>query len=379
MSDNQDRRSVGRGWLGWIQLGGVIAVLMIAIYFAQAPHAPPLPNVSRGEAIVPKVFVVRPSATSYTPKIELTGEVSLSKRIEIRPLVSGRVNFVSQAMQDGGAFDADETLVSIDRIDYELALDMARAFADAQRARVRKHELEGELASEAFRKTNPGRYVPDIIAHKPQIERFRARLRGALASVEQAELDLSRTKLSLPFSGKVLRSQVTVGDLIGPPGMLATAYTNDALEVRSQLSSEELKALGDISGQTAVAVIDGNQFELFADRMGAERVRSSRLVTVFFKFATTSMEDVELQPGSFAEVTVEGKTHENVFALPNSARQLNDHVWIVKDSKVVTTKPRIQGRTSSEWLVDTFDFGDGILVGSYPGVKPGIEVEPNLQ
>ena len=379
MSDVQERPSSSRGWVGWIQLGGVVAVLIIAIYFAQAPHAPPLPSTSRGEVTIPKVFVVRPSKTSHTHSIELTGEVSLSKRLEIRPLVSGRVNFVSPAMHDGGAFNAGETLVSIDQIDFELALDTARAFADAQSARIRKHELEGEMASEAFRKTNPGKPVPDIIAHKPQIERFSARLRGALAAVEQAELDLSRTELSLPFSGKILRSQVSIGDLIGPPGTLATAYTNDALEVRSQLSIAELNALGDISGQTASAIIDGKRFELFADRMGSERDRSSRLVTVFFKFATTSMKDIELQPGSFAEVTVQGKTLESVLSLPNSARQQDDHVWIVRDAKVVATKPTTQGRTSSEWLVDAFDFGEGILLGSYPDVRPGIEVESNVR
>ena len=113
--------------------------------------------------------------------------------------------------------------------------------------------------------------------------------------------------------------------------------------------------------------------------MGWEREPSSRLVTVFFKFATSSINDVELQPSSFAEVTVRGLVHDNVYSLPNSARQLNDNVWFVQDGKVLATLPVIRGRTSSEWLVDAFDFGEGVLLGSYPGVKPGHEVTPVLR
>ncbi|MCY4096078.1 MAG: hypothetical protein OXG05_13245, partial [Gammaproteobacteria bacterium] len=167
---------------------------------------PPSAEISFGEKTVPKVFVVRPTSTSSALTVDLTGEVSLARRVEIRSQVTGRVTFVSPAMRNGGSFNAGETLVTIDRTDLELALEMAHAFADAQRARVRKHEFEGELASEAFRRANPGEQVPDIIAHAPQVERFRARLRGALAAVQQAELDLSRSELSLPFAGKVLRS-----------------------------------------------------------------------------------------------------------------------------------------------------------------------------
>ena len=376
MSEPNDNNPERRRWVGWLQLGGVVSVLLIAVYFAQSPHAPPSAEISFGEKTVPKVFVVRPTATSSALTVDLTGEVSLARRVEIRSQVTGRVTFVSPAMRNGGSFNAGETLVTIDRTDLELTLEMAHAFADAQRARVRKHELEGELASEAFHRANPGEQVPDIIAHAPQVERFRARLRGALAAVKQAELDLSRSELSLPFAGKVLRSQIAVGDLIGPPAALGTAYTNDAVEISSQLSISELNAIGDIAGRTAIAIVDGKQYDLIVDRIAWERDHNSRLVTVFFKFVTNTPVTIDVQPGSFAELTVRGSMRENVFLLPNSARQLNDTLWYVRDGTVFDLTPATKGRTTAGWLVEAFGYGDGILVGTYPGVRSGSEVEP---
>ena len=122
--------------------------------------------------------------------------------------------------------------------------------------------------------------------------------------------------------------------------------------------------------------MDGKQYDLIVDRIAWERDRNSRLVTVFFKFVTNTPVTVDVQPGSFAELTVRGSMRENVFLLPNSARQLNDTVWYVRGGAVFDLTPVTQGRTTAGWLVEAFDYGDGILVGTYPGVRSGSEVEP---
>ncbi|MCY4095943.1 MAG: hypothetical protein OXG05_12560, partial [Gammaproteobacteria bacterium] len=63
MSEPNDNNPERRRWVGWLQLGGVVSVLLIAVYFAQSPHAPPAAEISFGEKTVPKVFVVRPTST----------------------------------------------------------------------------------------------------------------------------------------------------------------------------------------------------------------------------------------------------------------------------------------------------------------------------
>lgn len=379
MSETQEVTSTRQIWLGRLQFGGVIALLILAVYFAQSPQVPPQTETVLGERVAPRVFVVRPNTTSHSLTVDLTGEVSLHRTIEIRPQVSGRVTYVSPNLRAGRTFDADEILLKIDRRELELDLQKALAIVDEQRARIRKHELKGEAAGRSFTAANPDLPIPDIVVHKPQIERFEARLRAALATVDAVQLDLSHTSLSLPLAGNVLRSQVAVGDLIGPLGIVGTAYTYDALEIEARVSSAELGAIGEIAGQPATAVVDGEHFDLVADRIAWELDQTSRLSTVLFKLTDASVSHVKPRPGAFAEITVHGAVRDDVYLLPNAARQLNDKVWFVQDRKVAEVAPAIQGRTETGWLVQSFDYGAGILVGSYPGVTLGSEVEALLQ
>ena len=67
--------------------------------------------------------------------------------------------------------------------------------------------------------------------------------------------------------------------------------------------------------------------------------------------------------------------HENVLVLPESVLQDRDSVWIVEGGALKAVQPRAVGHAAAGLVVEAFDAGDGIVVGSPPGAREGLAVE----
>ena len=101
----------------------------------------------------------------------------------------------------------------------------------------------------------------------------------------------------------------------------------------------------------------------------------SRLATVFLKFSENEPADALPLPGSFAEVSIQGPVAEGVYLLPESAEQAQGRIWVVENGALKPFAPRTVGRTQAGWVVEAFDAGDGIVMGTIPGAREGLAVE----
>ena len=60
--------------------------------------------------------------------------------------------------------------------------------------------------------------------------------------------------------------------------------------------------------------------------------------------------------------------------LPDAAAQASDRVWVVRDGALNSVEPRILGRIDGGWVVEAFDAGDGVVLGTLPGAREGLAV-----
>ena len=376
MAEDQGSGSPSKRWKGMVQVAVVLGVVLVALYFMQAPAITDLDVVvAKGTADAPRVSVVRPSQTTHTLTVTLTGEVRLQTRVAMKPEVFGRVVSVSPKLRNGGTFKAGETLLTLDPRDLEFKVREARAGADAMRARVLKHELRGQFERAKFLRNNPGQDVPAIIEHRPQIERFQARVERWEMLVAQRELELSKTKYSLPFDGKIIASTVGVGEVLGPGSAFGSAYSKEAIGIEAPISLADLAQLGAVVGRDANVRLAGRAFPAVVERSSAVVASRSRMATLFFAFAeSVAIGDLPL-PGTFVQVSVEGNEHDNAFRLPESAEQHDGRVWVVDGDELRSVTADTLGRTNTGWIVAAFDAGDGVVIGALPGAAPGLKVE----
>ena len=158
------------------------------------------------------------------------------------PEISGRVTSVSDSFVEGGFFEVDDVLVTIDPFDYQQAVVSARAQLAQTRLRLAEEEAEAEVAQREWEEL--GRGDPrELTLRKPQLEDANAAVAAAEANVVRAERDLERAEIRAPYAGRVRRKSVDLGQFVTVGNPIATIYAVDIAEIRLPLPDEELAYL----------------------------------------------------------------------------------------------------------------------------------------
>ena len=207
----------------------------------------PVPTDPRAAAAIPVVRVADAERGSHRVIVRTHGTVEPRTASDLVAEVSGRVVRISPALAAGGFFEAGETLVEIDRADYENAVRQARA------ARERADsELELRAAELARTLALADRNVASASAldQRRHAERIaRAALEEARAALDRARRDLARTRIDAPFAGRVRSKNVDVGQFVARGTPLAQLYAVDFVEVRLPVPAAELKRFVHISSR----------------------------------------------------------------------------------------------------------------------------------
>ena len=376
MSEETQTEQAGRSLRGYIQLGAIGAAILVAVYFAQAPGDGGNEGLGLGAAPKPVVSVIEPEVTDQTQQVDLTAVVSLARKARVVSEVSSRVVWISPKFSNGGSIPARETMIRIDPRDFELRVEAARAAVKEAEASVWRQQARGEHDARVFARDYPGLELSERIRRVPSLAMEQAELeRAQVAQKKMAELKLQRTRISFPFDSRVLNASVELGEQVGPGTPLGTVYRTDALQVEAPIEVRDLNRLEPIIGRTAEVQAGAQTFSATVDRVSSAVAARSRLATVFLKFSESLPADSLPLPGSFAQVAIQGPVAEGVYLLPESTEQNQGSVWVIENGALKSFAPRTVGRTRSSWVVEAFDAGDGIVMGTIPGAREGLAVE----
>ena len=351
-SDDSTEGTARRQRLGYVQLGLILVVVVVALFLARAPERMEM-DVGSGIGSAsgsPVVSVIRPEPTEQSLTVELTGGLELDDRVSVMSEVAGRISFVSAEFRNGGAIAANEPIIRIDPTRYELELAAAQA-------RVAEAEAAGGGAA------------------------AQAALQSARAAQSLAELALSRTEISLPYDVTVIAADASVGELVGPPdfagaqAIMGVVYRPDALLVSAPITLDDLAYLEPVIGRAARVYADAEVYDAEIAQISSVLAPQTRLATVFLTFTDDQPADTLPRPNTFVEIEIAGPVFENVYVLPDSVLQERNSVWVVSGGALTSFSPRAIGRTNAGLVVEAFDAGEGILVGTLPGASEGLQVE----
>ncbi len=370
-------------WLGIVQLGAILVVIVIALYFARAPSrvaldASPDLTLEQGK---PTVGVIKPEPTRQALTVQLTGSVRVEERARVMSQVAGRVVWVSPKFSNGGSIPANETFVKIDPAEYEIRVERAEMAVKAAEARVWIEKAGGEEDAEAFSRANPGVEVSDSVRRLPAIAEAEAELAEARAMLKLARLRLERTNISLPYDSRVLTTELEVGEFVGTarsvvgrPGNLGTVYRTEGMGVRVPVDPKDLASLSPVIGRSARVRTQLGAYDAKVVRVSSAVAASTRLAGLFLKISDDVPKEALPLPGMFAEVRIQGPSYDNVYVLPESVLQEGGAVWVVEKGALKSVVPKTLGRTDAGWVVEAFDAGEGVVVGVPPGARNGLAV-----
>jgi membrane fusion protein, multidrug efflux system len=222
--------------------GGLIAFVLLSLQACGDPAVPP-------ERLAPEVTTVTLQAESIQLQTELPGRVSAQSAAEVRPQVGGIVR--TRLFEEGALVRAGQTLFQIDPAPYAAALERAEAALASSEAAARVSELR----LRRYRTLLPESSISQQDFDNAEADHAQAlaTARERTAAVSTARIDLAWTRVAAPIAGRIGRSQVTPGALVGAnqSAPLATITQLDPVHVDVTQSSADLLRLrrAAISGQ----------------------------------------------------------------------------------------------------------------------------------
>ena len=182
------------------------------------------------QAVVVRVVTAKPEQVRLT--IQSQGEVDAEHMIDLVSELPGKIKTVSKAFLTGGYFNAGDVLLEIDATDYELAKVRAAASVAEAAEELEIERSEAELAAKGL-----------FPLREAMVASAEARAQSARAELAQAEADLQRTRIRAPFAGRVLFTQVDLGQYVSTGELLGRIFSTGIAEIRLPLTDQQLRFL----------------------------------------------------------------------------------------------------------------------------------------
>lgn len=316
----------------------VLAALLIAVGLVKSK-----PTIEKSEQtkILPAVQAMRIELTDTAVSVVTQGLVKPHKQIELASEIAGRVIWVSDTLIAGGKFGKSDPMVRIDSTDYQLRLNQASA--SNTRATV-----ELEIAEKNYQRTQ--KLSKQNLTSASQLDDAykvfklaEASTLVAQADLEQASLNLQRTEVTAPFSGRVQKESIDEGTYISVGTPIATLYADEIVEVRLPIANEDLSYLnwpkqmrGTLSPDQSVKVditssYGGIDYSWQGDlvRVESEVDSATRLFHGVAVVENPEFEDIPpLTVGLFVNAEIAGRLYKDIAIIPRTAL-INGQVMII--------------------------------------------------
>ena len=189
------------------------------------------------------VTVAKPVPYPVQSYLEYNGYLEPIETVQVKARVKGFLDKV--LFTEGEEVTAGQPLYQIDPREYKADLakaeaDILKAVADIAnaKAQVKLGEAEETRQSEAYKKgaaakTDLDKAVANLAASRAQVDVAAAQKAAAEAAKQTAELQLGYTDIKSPIAGRISRTLVTQGNLVGQgePTLLTTVVSVDPLYV----------------------------------------------------------------------------------------------------------------------------------------------------
>ena len=311
------------------------------------------------------------------------GRVEAIERVDVRARVTGYLEKI--LFKDGDTVKAGAPLYQIERAPFEAAVKQAQAAVQKARATLNNANLQKQRADELIKTNAISQAMRDDRA--AAAEETEGSFEAAEADLRTAQINLAYTEITSPIDGRIGRTAVTRGNVVGPnSGVLTTIVSVDPMYVVFPVSQREFLRLAEERGAKNVSAKDfkiGVQFSNGVtygetgqiDFVDVKVDRATDAVTVRAKIANPKGELVD---GQLVQVTVEsGETEERVVVpqVALIADQQGIYVFAVEDNKAVVKRLKLgPAKGGSTVVLEGLTGGEMIVVQGMQNLKPGAAV-----
>ncbi|MDR2401556.1 MAG: efflux RND transporter periplasmic adaptor subunit [Deferribacteraceae bacterium] len=336
----------------------------------------------------PTVIVSPVTPEDVSPTSSFLGKLEAESKAAIVPRVSGVLQ--KRLVKEGDIVKKGQPLFIIDKRPYQIAVNQAEAAVNSAKATADSAKLAFDRAKRSFdRKAIPKAQYDNANAVNRSAQ---AALKGAVAALEAAKLNLTYTDITSPTAGKIGIINFNEGEQVGPTvGVITNLVGSGPISATFSMSSRTLADLRKrfsvlVDAQLLVQIRNKANLELilsdgtvypepgnltFADNAVSAAADSRR-----FKASFPNPKG-DLLPGQTVTVRITFKAPVTTIVVPQSAI-LNDvggkYVLAVSNSGVVSRRGVSLGAElpgGKQVINGGLNDGDVIIVEGVQKAQPG--------
>ena len=364
----------------------VVALIVLAAYLLLANREPPAQPAPPPTPV--GVIVVTEQPVTLTT--ELPGRTSPFETSDVRPQVDGIIR--ARLFTEGDYVRQGQPLYRIDPVTYEAKVANARAALAHARASTVAAEGQVRRYAELVKRDFVSKQLYDNAISAAG--EARADVQAQAASLRSAQIDLDRTTIRAPISGRIGRSLYTTGALVkaGQDNALTTIQRLDPIYVDIQQSSADVLRLREqtLAGQVAsdkapvrLQLESGSMYPetgtlSFADVTVDPATGSQTLRAVF------PNPQHLLLPGMFVRGELSQGVQSRGILVPQRAVSRDERgrptvIIVGKNNMAELRVIQADHTVGVNWLVTGgLKPGDRVIVDAGPLLRPGIPVKPQL-
>ncbi len=339
---------------------------------------------------IPEVAIVTVNPESVVLSTELPGRTSAYFVAEIRPQVNGIVQ--ERLFNEGSDVKAGSVLYRIDPAPYQAAYDnavaaLARSEANLPPIRLKAERYRELIAVKAISQQD----FDNAVAALKQAE---ADIDYSKAAVESARINLAYTRITAPISGRIGKSNVTVGALatayqgspfatiqqLDPIYVDATQSSANLLELKRNIAAGRIKGTGPDQARVELLLEDGTPYPQEGTLKFSEVTVDPSTGSFILRMVFPNPKHT-LLPGMYVRAVVQEGVVDRAILVPQqgvSRDPKGKPVALIVDGsgKVEQRMITIARAMGDRWLVsEGLNPGDQLIVEGSQKIRPGTSVK----
>lgn len=376
-------RTISKPIAAAVSIGLIAVAVLVAIVLVKTkPVAEKKQPPKRAELVD-----VQPlKRTDETVVLRLTGTATPAKKVRLRARVSGEVVGMAPGFIDGGLLTEGEAMLTIDPVDYELALAQSESALEKARFDYKIELGRQDVAKREWELLKPEGDVSELekelALRTPHLKASQAALQAAEANLKKAKLDLERTQISAPFNAVVLSRNANLGSQAAQQDVLAELAGTDAYWITVSVPVDRIEWIT-IPGSTARIysgdrnVREGKVIKLLGDL--EEKGRMARLLIEVRDPLARLPENRGKKPlllGEYVRADIDGKVLDQVFSIPRYALRENSQIWLATVTNTLATRTvEVLWRDADRVLIkDGLSADDKLIVSDITAPVPGMDI-----
>ncbi|GAB2894753.1 efflux RND transporter periplasmic adaptor subunit [Paraburkholderia jirisanensis] len=336
-----------------------------------------------------EVTVSHPLVRELDTRLGFLGQFSAVDQVEMRAQVGGTLTGIH--FKDGDIVHKGDLLFTIDPVPYEIRLAQAQAQQQTSAARLVLAKQELARAEELER--NDAGTRETVEQRTSELHTAQAALDDAQAQIRDARFDLDHCRISAPFTGRIGRHLVSIGNLVAgsraatsPTTLLATLVSLDPIYLDFDMSEADYQTFQHFRGDARSAL--ANRVEL-ASGNTTDYTRNGTLDFIdnaidrssgtIHARATVRNADLLLTPGEFSRVRLAVARPAATLLVPDAAvlPDQSEHLVLTVAADGTVVPKRVETgdlRGGLRVISSGLSGSDRVIVDGLPYAAPGAKV-----